>query len=64
MEDLTDSGYETDGPKPVDSVVCDVHEVSDNEEEEIKEKLHVDSFLSFPNKLIGRQNPMIQNESP
>ena len=58
MEDLTDSGYETDGPqsKPVDSVVCDVHEDSDKDDEEPKEKLHVDSFISFPNKLIGRQN--------
>ena len=45
MEDHTDSGYETDSPKPVDSVVCDVHEVDDIEEDEIKEKLHVDSFL-------------------
>ena len=45
MEDHKDSGYETDSPKPIDNVVCDLHEVSDDEEEEIKEKLHVDSFL-------------------
>ena len=52
---ITDSGYETDSPKFQDSVVCDVHDVSSDEDEE-EEKFHVDSFLTFPKKLVGSQN--------